>query len=64
MTRPGQALKAFRKKRGLTQAALGRKIGVTREYVAMLEGGVRDPSLATLRRLAKALGVSVARLIG
>ena len=40
------------------------KVGMS--YVALfrLESGLTDPRLGTLRRLAKALGVTVADLIG
>lgn len=56
-------LKALRRKRGLTQAALAAKAGFTREYVARLETGRHDPPISTLRRLAKALGVPVAKML-
>jgi putative transcriptional regulator len=56
-------LKALRARRGLSQAALAEKVGVTREYVARLETGHHDPPLSTLRRLAKALKVKVTALL-
>ena len=37
--------------------ALADKAGITREYVNKLEGGKYDPTLGTVQRLAKALGV-------
>jgi transcriptional regulator with XRE-family HTH domain len=38
---------------------------VTKNYITMLEAGKRkNPSLPVLRRLAKALGVPVAELLG
>lgn len=56
-------IKRLRAASGMTQAALAKKAGVSREYVARLETGRHDPSLSTLARLAKALGVPVARLV-
>jgi transcriptional regulator with XRE-family HTH domain len=52
----------------MTQAALAKKIGVSVIHIANLESpdGVahhRNPSLSTLERLAKALGVSVTELL-
>ena len=49
---------------GLTQAALAQKAGVSGTYITMLETGARkNPSLDLLKRLAKALGVSIADLV-
>lgn len=57
-------LRQIREVRGLSLRALADKAGVT--YVALLrmELGQTDPRLGTLRKLAKALGVTVAELIG
>ena len=57
-------LKALRAERGLTQKALAKKVGITREHLARLEAGQHDPPLSTLTRLAKALKVKVANLLG
>lgn len=57
-------LKQIRTARGLTQVALANRMKVKQPYIAQLETGVeRNPSLHTLRRLAKALKVSVAELV-
>ncbi len=56
-------LKALRAKRGLSQEALARKIGMTREYIGRLEIGRHDPPLSTLVKLAKGLKVPVAELL-
>ncbi|GKS58277.1 hypothetical protein YTPLAS18_18040 [Nitrospira sp.] len=56
-------LKGLRKKRGLTQAGLARKTGLSHGYLARLEIGLHDPPLSTLERLAKALRVTVAELV-
>jgi XRE family transcriptional regulator, master regulator for biofilm formation len=54
----------LREGQGLTQRDLAKKAKVTAAYVAMIETGVRkNPSLAILKRLAKALGVPVTALL-
>jgi transcriptional regulator with XRE-family HTH domain len=59
----GMRLKEQRTKRKMSQDALAKKIGVSREYIARLEGGHHDPPLSTVEKLAKALGVKAAKLI-
>jgi transcriptional regulator with XRE-family HTH domain len=56
-------LKALRERRGLTQEQLAEKSGVSRTYLARLETGRQDPTLSTLEKLAKALGVKAGRLL-
>jgi transcriptional regulator with XRE-family HTH domain len=56
-------LRRLRTKRGLSQQGLAEKSGLSREYVARLETGQHNPSLATLQKLAKALGVPVTALL-
>ncbi len=56
-------IKHLRTTRDLTQAALAKKVGVSREYVARLETGHHDPPLSTLTKLAKALRVKVTQLL-
>ena len=57
-------LKALRTARGLTQVELARKMKLKQAYVARLESGEEyNPTLTTLRRLAKALKVTVAELV-
>ena len=57
-------IKRYREQRGLSQEALSKKAGLSREYLARLEGGQHNPSLVTLQKLAKALGVPVTELLG
>jgi len=50
---------------GLRQRALATRVGVSDAYITQLETRERiNPSLDVLRRLAKALQVSVAELVG
>ncbi len=52
-------LRVWRTYRGLTQAALGQRAGVPQSVISAIERGRRAPSLATLRALASALGLSL-----
>ena len=57
-------LRTWRQERGVTQEELAKKAKVTKRYISQLETGLRqNPSLPVLRRLAKALGVSVGELL-
>ena len=53
------ALRVYRDLRGLTQAELAAKAGVNRVTVAEIETGRKQGSVATLRALAGALGISL-----
>jgi transcriptional regulator with XRE-family HTH domain len=57
-------LKRLRAQRGWSQAALSQRAWLTKEYIARLELSQHDPSLSTLAKLAKALKVTVAELVG
>jgi transcriptional regulator with XRE-family HTH domain len=58
-------LKERREQVGLTREQLAKKAKVTTAYVSMMEAGKRkNPSLAVLERLAKALEVPLTELLG
>lgn len=57
------AVKAWREYRGLTQAALAAKIGVSRAYLTQIESGRRNGTADVLARLARALDVLADDLI-
>lgn len=60
----GQALRTWRGRRGLTQRDLAKRVAVSPAYIAQLELGIRrNPSLAIVKRLARALGVEVMELL-
>jgi len=59
----GRNLKAFRRQYKLTQTVLAKRAGVKQPYIVALEKGRENPTLATLKRLAKALKVTVAELL-
>lgn len=52
-------LRVWRSHRGLTQAALAGRAGMSQHHVSLIEAGKRRGSAATLRRLADALGVDL-----
>ncbi|MGH6893870.1 MAG: helix-turn-helix domain-containing protein [Dongiaceae bacterium] len=55
------AARAWREYRGLTQAAMARRMQITQPALAQIEASAR-PRKATRERLAKALGITVDRL--
>jgi transcriptional regulator with XRE-family HTH domain len=57
-------LRSIREGKGVSLRALKAASGVAVATLARIEAGGYDPRLSTLRRLAKALGVTVAELIG
>ncbi|ANT54727.1 MULTISPECIES: helix-turn-helix domain-containing protein [Mesorhizobium] len=59
-----QNLKLFRRQNGLTLDQLSRKSGVSKGMLVEIEKGSANPSIATLCRMAVALGVSVADFVG
>jgi transcriptional regulator with XRE-family HTH domain len=59
----GKRLRRLRVAKDMSQAALAKGAGLTREYVNKLEAGKQDPSLTTISALAKALGVPVTALL-
>lgn len=61
--RLAKRLRQLRDERKITQAVLAKRAGVTLSYIGRLEIGRHDPQLSTLRKLAKALKVSVADLV-
>ncbi|GGJ75045.1 hypothetical protein GCM10010123_01290 [Pilimelia anulata] len=56
---PVDVLRRVRRERGLSQAAVGERIGTTQSAVARMETGESDPRLSTLVRFADAVGAEV-----
>lgn len=48
---------AYRVEHGLSQTELARRVGMRQPAIARLEAGDHMPSLATLSRLSRALGI-------
>jgi transcriptional regulator with XRE-family HTH domain len=59
----GAAIKRLREAKGLSQVVLAQRAKITREYVNRLEAGRYDPTVGTLQRIARALGVPVTELL-
>ena len=60
--RLGRRIKTLRKELDLTQEDLAFEVGVNRSYMGFIERGERNPSLAMLNKIAKALCVSLSVL--
>jgi transcriptional regulator with XRE-family HTH domain len=59
----GRVLRDCRQKAGLSQEALAFDADIDRTFVSLMERGKRQPTLETLFRLAKVLGVSPATMV-
>lgn len=59
----GAVLRAYRRKRGLTQEALAAACELHVTYISQLERGLKSPSLTTLVLLAGALEQPAADLV-
>jgi transcriptional regulator with XRE-family HTH domain len=55
----GDLLREARKRAGLTQAELGRRVGKPQSSIARWESGDVKPSLETLRELIRACGLEL-----
>jgi DNA-binding XRE family transcriptional regulator len=53
----------WRKKRGLTQTALAKTVGVTQAYLSEIESGKKEARVSVLKELAAALKVTVDELV-
>lgn len=59
----GKKVKEWREYRGLTQEELGYETGLDRGYISGVERGVRNPTVRSLEKIAKALHIRVSDLI-
>jgi transcriptional regulator with XRE-family HTH domain len=57
--RIGDHLKALRAARGMTLDALAGKTGLTKSYLSKIQNSRKVPPIATLSRIAQALGTSI-----
>jgi transcriptional regulator with XRE-family HTH domain len=56
-------VKKHREKRKLSRAGLAEKSGLHQTYIGLLERGERSPNLDTAKAIAKALNISLGKLI-
>ncbi len=59
----GQAVRSYREKAGFSQEQFAFEVELDRTYVSGIERGVRNPTVATLLRLTRALGVPPSALL-
>jgi transcriptional regulator with XRE-family HTH domain len=59
----GEVLRRLRRQAGLTQEKLGFEAELRRTYVSILELGQQQPTLTTVFKLAKGLGMPASELI-
>jgi transcriptional regulator with XRE-family HTH domain len=56
-------IKTFRELKGMTQETLAKDVGITINYLSLLENGRREPSIKLLKKMSKYLSVPVSVLI-
>lgn len=61
--RTGRAVKQRRETAGLSLRALAARSGISASMISDIERGAKSPTVATIARLAEALGVSAASLV-
>jgi transcriptional regulator with XRE-family HTH domain len=55
----GKAIRQLREKHGVTQEATAHDAGITTATLGVIERGLSNPTWATLKGIASALGVSM-----
>ena len=59
----GRNLKRIRIEKDISQGDIARELGVSRGFVSNLENGKTNPPLATITRLANAVGTTTDELL-
>ena len=59
----GDKVRTYREAAGLSQEALGNQTELGRTYISGVERGVRNPSIVSLEKIARALGVTLSQLV-
>lgn len=60
----GEHILILRKKHGLSQAALGKKVGTSGDIIGRYERDIMTPSIDVIMKIADALDVSIDYLVG
>src|SRR3954452_19660729 len=63
LARLGERVRALRSEHGLTRKALAQASGISERYLAQLEAGHGNMSVLLLRKVGRAMGVPVDRLV-
>lgn len=59
----GKNMKRIRAKKGMSQGDIARALEVDRGYISNIENGKKNPTIATIQKLANALDVSADELL-
>jgi len=59
----GQNMKRIRAIKKMSQGDIARALEVDRGYISNIENGKKNPTIATIQKLANALGVSADELL-
>ncbi|HSL85404.1 MAG TPA: helix-turn-helix transcriptional regulator [Bacteroidales bacterium] len=59
----GDNIRKYRRSRNLTQKQLGELIGLSNTYLSDMELGRTNPSIKTLKKIAKAMEISYIDLL-
>ena len=59
----GAALRRMRLAAGISQEALGLESGVQRNFISLIELGQNQPTINTIAKLARALGLKASELV-
>jgi transcriptional regulator with XRE-family HTH domain len=59
----GRVLKKLRTEKGFSQEDFAHSVGLHRTYISQLERGLKSPSLRTLEKLCRELGLSLVELM-
>ena len=62
LTAFGLSVRKQREAHGLTQESLAEKADLDQTYISGIERGIRNPSVLSIAKIAKALGVSLSQL--
>jgi transcriptional regulator with XRE-family HTH domain len=57
-------LKSYRERKGFSQEALAKMLGVTKSAVSRWESGERSPRISEINTLARKMGIEPAELLG
>lgn len=64
MSKLGSNIRQLREKQGLTQAQLGKSIGLAESTISLYESGKRAPDVDTIESLANFFGITTDHLLG
>jgi len=60
----GERLRAIRRERTLTQERFAELVGISMDFLSLIERGINAPSFETIEQIAKNLRVPVKALLG